>query len=145
MKIGERVTGCRCAGAGFFAAGIKNENRALHSSETLCFCMSIIGFACSGASCSHCSEIRMKQFRSSRRLFAQRELLGECQNALLLQLLLSRLLRRLYAAATYSILLVADCSRYGIIHDLSVLRSFPTDFTGNTIYYLNSTDFCGIL
>lgn len=27
----------------------------------------------------------------------------------------------------------------------SVLRSFPTDFTGNTIYYLNSTDFCGIL
>lgn len=25
----------------------------------------------------HCSEIRMKQFRSSRRLFAQRELLGE--------------------------------------------------------------------
>ena len=56
----------------------------------------------------YCSEIRMKQFRSSRRLFAQRELLGECQNALLLQLLLSRLLRRLYAAATYSILLLAE-------------------------------------
>ena len=54
-----------------------NENRALHSSETLCFCMSIIGFACSGASCSHCSKIRMKQFRGSRRLFVQRELLGE--------------------------------------------------------------------
>ena len=50
----------------------------------------------------------MKQFRSSRRLFAQRELLGECQNALLLQLLLSRLRRRLYAAATYSILLLAE-------------------------------------
>lgn len=29
----------------------ENENRALHSSETLCFCMSIIGFACAGASC----------------------------------------------------------------------------------------------
>ena len=70
--------------------------------------MSIIGFACSGASCSHCSEIRMKQFRSSRRLFAQRELLGECQNAFLFQLLLSRLLRRLYAAATYFVLLVAE-------------------------------------
>lgn len=25
------------AGIGFFVAGIKNENRALHSSETLCF------------------------------------------------------------------------------------------------------------
>ena len=71
-------------------------------------CMSIIGFACSGASCSHCSEIRMKQFRSSRRLFAQRELLGECRNALLLQLLLSRLLRRLCAAATYFVLLLAE-------------------------------------
>ena len=56
----------------------------------------------------YCSEIRMKQFRSSRRLFAQRELLGECQNALLLQLLLSRLLRHLYAAATYSIFLLAE-------------------------------------
>lgn len=50
----------------------------------------------------------MKQFRSSRRLFAQRELLGECRNALLLQLLLSRLLRRLYDAATYFILLLAE-------------------------------------
>lgn len=29
----------------------------------------------------YCSEIRMKQFRGSRRLFVQRELLGECQNA----------------------------------------------------------------
>lgn len=29
----------------------ENENRALHSSETLCFCMSIIGFSCAGASC----------------------------------------------------------------------------------------------
>lgn len=94
----------------------------------------------------YCSEIRMKQFRGSRRLFVQRELLGECQNALLLQLLLSRLLRRLYAAATYSILLLAELlSIWYIIYDLSVLRSFPTDFTGNTIYYLNSTDFCGIL
>ena len=50
----------------------------------------------------------MKQFRSSRRLFAQRELLGECRNALLLPLLLSRLLRRLYDAATYFILLLAE-------------------------------------
>ena len=50
----------------------------------------------------------MKQFRSSRRLFAQQELLGECQNTFLLQLLLSRLLRRLYAAATYSISLLAE-------------------------------------
>ena len=50
----------------------------------------------------------MKQFRSSRRLFVQRELLGK-----------------------YMI-----CLFYAV---------FPTDFTGNTIYYLNSTDFCGIL
>ena len=50
----------------------------------------------------------MKQFRSSRRLFAQRELLGECQNAPLLQLLLLRLLRRLYAAVTYFVLLIAE-------------------------------------
>lgn len=50
----------------------------------------------------------MKQFRSSRRLFVQRELLGE-----------------------YMI-----CLFYAV---------FPADFTGNTIYYLNSTDFCGIL
>ena len=70
--------------------------------------MSIIGFACSGVSLQPLLGNPDEAVPAAAGdLSAQRELLGECRNALLLQLPYPRL-RRLYDAATYFILFLAE-------------------------------------